>query len=184
MTDTVLIAIIGVAGTLLGSCVGLFGNRMIERIKAKNDSKLYMSKSQYDLELNVYREISKKLYGLIVHLTTIYSDNHYKQQNEEKDKTSEVKTYVELVNSIADVQDILYENAPFIPEHIFSKYDEVFQQAKEQFWIYQKDVKMFAESGTKPSITAESRERVDRIETMYNCVNNELRKYLSSVSLI
>lgn len=183
MTETVLIAIIGVAGTLLGSCLGLLGNSILEKSKVKNDRKLYMSKAQYDLELTIYRNISKQLFGLIVELTTIYSDDHYKQQNEEKDRESESKTYIKLVGNIADVQDTLYENAPFIPEHIYEKYDEIYQLAKEQFWDYQRDVKEFVESGIKPTITKESRDRVDKIESLYKSVNDELRKYLSSISL-
>ena len=77
MTNEVLIALIGVIGTLMGSSVGIIGNRLAERTRAKNENRLYISRTQYDLQLDVYRNLTKKFFSLIVDLTTIYSDDHY-----------------------------------------------------------------------------------------------------------
>ena len=152
MTDIVTVAVIGVIGTLLGTLLGTYGSKLIEKSKTSNENKSYISKTQYDIELNVYREISKKTFALIVALTTIYSEDHYRAQNENNTKEEEAKTYRKLVDNIADVQDVLYENTPFIPEHIFNQYNDLYQLAKEQFWIYQKDVTEYLSSNIKPPI--------------------------------
>ena len=76
MTDVVLVAIIGVAGTLIGSLTGLISAKIADSSRAKNDNKLYISKTQYDLEFGIYRELSKKAFSLIVDLSIIYTTLH------------------------------------------------------------------------------------------------------------
>lgn len=184
MTDIVTVAVIGVIGTLLGTLLGTFGNKLIEKSKASNEKKIYISKTQYDIELNVYREISKKTFSLIVSLTTIYSEDHYREQNEKKTRAEEAESYRKLVDRIVDVQDVLYENAPFIPEHIFNQYNDLYQLAKEQFWIYQKEVTEYLSSDNRPPIKSETRERISKIELLYDTVNKDLRKYLMLLTVI
>ena len=184
MTETVMIAILGIIGTLLGTVVGFVCNVTLEKTKTKGDNKLYKSKKQYDLEFDIYRELSKKWFSLIVALTTKYSDDHYKQYNQSKGQSAEFKDYEEIVNHIADVQDCLFEHAPFIPNHIYVKYKELFDLAKEQFWVYMEETKTYLKSNVKQPISNESKERVDRIEELYHSINDDLREYLSSISIV
>ena len=62
MTDTVLVALIGVGGTLLG----MFGNSIVERAKAKSERRLYITKVRFDHEFEIYQTLSEK------HLTMAY----------------------------------------------------------------------------------------------------------------
>ncbi len=56
MTDTVLVALIGVGGTLLG----MFGNSIVERAKAKSERRLYITKVRFDHEFEIYQTIFYK----------------------------------------------------------------------------------------------------------------------------
>lgn len=96
MDSTVLVALIGICGTLAGAIVGFLGNLIIEKKKAQNDGKLYISNAQYDMETSIYRDLSKKIFHLVVAISTLYSDNHYKESNERKSKREDVKDYIEL----------------------------------------------------------------------------------------
>ena len=40
MSDTVIVALLGLAGTLIGSVIGLFGGTIIESKRAKNERKI------------------------------------------------------------------------------------------------------------------------------------------------
>ena len=62
MTDTVLVALIGVGGTLLG----MFGNSIVERSKAKSERRIYITKVRFDHEFEIYQTLSEK------HLTMVY----------------------------------------------------------------------------------------------------------------
>ena len=62
MTDTVLVALIGVGGTLLG----MFGNSIVDRAKAKSERRLYITKVGFDHEFEIYQTLSEK------HLTMVY----------------------------------------------------------------------------------------------------------------
>ena len=56
MTDVVLVAIIGVVGTFVGSLTGIISAKIADSSRAKNDNRLYISKTQYDLEYGIYRD--------------------------------------------------------------------------------------------------------------------------------
>lgn len=184
MTDVVLVAIIGVAGTLIGSLSGLISAKIADSSRVKNDNRLYISKTQYDLEFGIYRELSKKAFSLIVDLSIIYTNSHFRTNDEKKNPAEEIRHFKNVTNDICDVQDILHENAPFIPESIYDKYDELYSLAKEQFWVYLDDMKKCLENNLPLPITDESKERVERIDALYSSINKELRKYLFSLAIV
>ena len=184
MTDVVLVAIIGVVGTFVGSLTGIISAKIADSSRAKNDNRLYISKTQYDLEYGIYRELSKKAFALIVDLSIIYTNNHFRTNDTEKNPEEEIRRFKNVTNDICDVQDILHENAPFIPESIFDKYDELYSLAKEQFWIYLEDLKKCLQTGQQLVITDDSKNRVEKIDELYKNLNKELRKYLFSLSIV
>ena len=53
MSDTVIVAISGVIGTLIGSIIGLFGGSVIENKRAKNERKLHSQRVKFDYEFNL-----------------------------------------------------------------------------------------------------------------------------------
>lgn len=66
MTDTVVIAIIGVIGTLLGSGLGMFGNKVLENSRARNERQLYIGRARFNREFDMYQDLCEK------HLTMVY----------------------------------------------------------------------------------------------------------------
>ena len=60
MTETVIVALISSGSALLGTIVGLIGNRVIETVRAKNERRVYISKTRFDKEFLIYQELSEK----------------------------------------------------------------------------------------------------------------------------
>lgn len=184
MTEPVIVAIIGVLGTLLGTVLGMLSTKLSDNRHAKNDNKLYISKAQYDLEFDVYRQLSKKTFALIVDLTTIYTNHHFREDTENTSPAENLRKFTGITNDICDVQDVLHENAPFIPENIYNEFNELYELAKEQFWIYLEDSKVCIRTGQPLPITEESVRRVEKIEVIYKSLIQDLRKYLFSLCIV
>ena len=85
MTETIWASIIAVVGTILGSIIGFCGHRWIEDKRAKLDTKQYISKSQYDLQIEIYKKLSKTFHRVLVKVYTVDSLN-CKEENIDDNK--------------------------------------------------------------------------------------------------
>lgn len=182
MSENVLIAIIGIIGSLLGAIIGFFSNAILQSAKAKSEKYLYISKTQYDLEMEIYKKLSEALYRLLLVLNTFKNEAvtpsvHYRGRLSKDD-------YVRLVDASATVKDILLENAAFIPEPLFSMYMELNDEMNDQFWahfdnlIYEQN-KFILDDETAVEID----NRFSKIDKMLKDVNHELRCYLSKIRI-
>lgn len=60
MTEDVIVGLIGSGSALLGTIIGLIGNRVIEFVKAKNERRIHISKTRFDKEFIIYQELAEK----------------------------------------------------------------------------------------------------------------------------
>ncbi len=104
MDTDVIVAIISAGSALLGTIIGLIGNRVIEFVKSKNERRVYISKARFDKEFLIYEELSEKnlssvnLAGatvLIVKGEREYSDT---EKKDHLDKFCELLNAAEFAN--------------------------------------------------------------------------------------
>lgn len=126
MSDTVIVALLGLAGTLIGSVIGLFGGTIIESKRAKNERKLHSQQVQFDYEFNLYQILAEK------HLTMVYDigmaviisrGGKYPNIDTNKDLISLATQHIDE----ADVQN--KRSSPFISKDIFEAYRELGKQS-------------------------------------------------------
>ena len=122
MSDTVIVALLGLIGTLVGSIIGLFGGSVIESKRVKNERKLHAQRVQFDYEFNLYQILAEK------HLTMVYDigaavvisrGGKYPNIDTNKDFISLAAQHIDE----ADVQN--KRSAPFISKDIFEAYKEL-----------------------------------------------------------
>ena len=122
MSDTVIVALLGLIGTLVGSIIGLFGGSVIESKRVKNERKLHAQRVQFDYEFNLYQILAEK------HLTMVY-DIGAAVVISRGGKYSNIDTNKEFITLAtqhideADVQN--KRSAPFISKDIFEAYKEL-----------------------------------------------------------
>ena len=66
MSDVVIVAILGVIGTLIGSVIGLLCGTITESKRAENERRLHSQRVRFDYEFNLYQILAEK------HLTMVY----------------------------------------------------------------------------------------------------------------
>ena len=133
MSDIVIVAILGVVGTLIGSGIGLFGGAIIESKRANNERKLHAQRVGFEYEFNLYKILAEK------HLTMVYDvgaaviisrGGKYPNIDSNKD-------FIALAAHHIDEADIENKRgAPFISKEIFEKYKELGELAFKAIHIF------------------------------------------------
>lgn len=139
MTDTVLVALIGVGGTLLG----MFGSGIVERLKSKSERQLHIAKVRFDHEFEIYQALSEK------HLTMVYDIGAAVMIARGASLPEGIQTYKDFCLSMAkhiDEADMQNKrSAPFISKEIYESYKELGElsfSAASMFDLWRKIVEL------------------------------------------
>ena len=173
MSENVLLSIIAVSGTLIGALIGFFGNVLLEKKRAKNDSRIYITKAQFDFSFEVYKKLSKATYQFLIAITP------FKEGYRLSKGRLEEKNYSELIDACADIQDLVAENAPFIPSELYLKISDLESDIRDKFWVQLDSI--MKNNGEH---TAISREEFKEIEKKIHDVNDEIRTLLSRLTIV
>ena len=173
MSENVLLSLIAVCGTIAGAVIGFLGNVALEKRKAKNDSRIYITKAQFDFSFEFYKQLSMATYRFLVAITPFKEGYRFSKGHLEE------KKYVDLVNVCADIQDLVAANAPFIPAELYSKISDMESVITDKFWAQVDSV--MKNNGEHVTV---SKEEFDCLEKKIQDVNNEIRLLLSKMTII
>ena len=189
MSDVVIVAILGVIGTLIGSVIGLLCGTITESKRAENERRLHSQRVRFDYEFNLYQILAEK------HLTMVYDigtavvisrGGEYLNINTNKDFISLATQHI----SEADIQN--KRSAPFISKDIFEAYKELGKlsfKAVSIFDIYCKfeelNVSTINYNG-KQYTKAESKKELENLQkeisSMSDKVLDQVRIYITEKS--
>jgi len=158
----------------------------IEEYKSKLENKTYISKTKFDTEFKIYRELSKAFFEMVrdVSIMIPIGVASYPADREAK-KEYENKLYKAAVKSCVAAQDVLSANVPFISESLCDKYEEINKLCKIQLNAFERrwNVCYLASQEEKESFSSEDYKRTEEINEKYRQLNNEVRKYLDSLDV-
>lgn len=161
--------------------------KALEKYKSGLENKSYISKAKFDVEFNIYRELSKAFFELVKDISIMIPSGFIKRiADKDKRKEYENKTYDLAKNSICNARSVLYQNAPFISQDIYEKYDEILRlsylqiDAFEQRW----NAGYLASQEEKETFSAEDYSRTSEINQKIMVVNNDIREYLSTLDIL
>ena len=159
----------------------------MEKYKLELENKRYMTKEQFDVQMQIYRDLSKNYFQILVKLCSISEEDFYKDTGSDFDKKRfEEYTYRNIVTTISIAQNVLYENAPFIPKHIFQKYDELYELINNQFWSYNSRYYEYVNGKIKQEerLTENDKNIYKEVERKLFEVNEDVRNHLESLTLV
>lgn len=164
-------------------------DKEIEAYKAGLSQRSYVTKVQFDIEFEVYRKLSKGMFEFISTLYTTIEEKHYPKKEGEsyREKVAEeIRTYTKMVDRAATLQELLYENAAFIPQNIYEKYKEIIELTTTQFWNYQQRFKDYLDGKISlvERVTESDKKSFEAIEKKIEALNNELREHLQKIYIV
>ena len=162
-------------------------DKELEKYKNLLIGKNYISKTQYDIEISIYRELSVKFFNLLVSFDSLYTsdydfDDYHKRDDCDRIIADGQRTGEKLIA----VQNCLHENAAFIPKEQFTKYESLRSALNAMYWEYLNEFKMkrLSETIQNEQWNKEREDRIKELQAEFDSLNEDLRDYLKSLSII
>lgn len=194
-----IIGSLGGAGFIIGATVKFTSEKIAERLKQKYELKLnkeleefkcklenksYVSKTRFDTEFNIYRQLSESTVIMVKEVSQLFP-------RLTRDTRDDYDTYKEkydlAVDKVVAAQDSLAANAPFISKEIYDKFSEIEKKCKVQI----DDYIDFRLRDDKDDYMKECREeyrrtfkRTTEIQNDLDSLLDDLRSYLATLEVL
>lgn len=157
----------------------------LEQYKTALDNKNYISKTRFDAEFTIYRDLSRAFCEMIKDVSVMipYGLATYPADKDAKEKY-ENELYVAAFNATVTAQDVLNGNAPFIQETMFDKFNEILSLCNMQLDAFSRRWNKLYFAENKNSFTQEEYARSKEISDKFKLLCSEMRTYLSNLDVI
>ena len=196
-----ILASVGGAGVIICAVSGFVSKRVAHHIDKKYEQRLskeleryklslekhrYITKTQFDREFEIYRDLSKAFFSMIVKLSSFTEGTLELKELPKENREIKANEIVRMIEKAAMAQNILYENAAFIPKDIFELYDAIYEKANDLFWTYEKRCRDFAfgKLDFDDLVHEEDKIAEKEIENDFFAVSAKLREYLNTLAII
>ena len=158
----------------------------LENYKSTLDRGRYITKTQFDRQYEIYGTLSKAFASIRYELSAISIKRFYTDKETKGILAATMQNvYERSLDCLTDAQNLLYENAPFIPEDIYNQYLKLNDLANEHFLRFQEAYDAY--SAGKKEIenlwTTEDEHRYKRFALALDELNKKLREYLEALSV-
>lgn len=160
-------------------------NKETEKYKAELSRKEYVSKTRFDTEFLIYRELTATFTQMITDITLLIPSGFVEVPADEKVRQEEEqKHYVQANNSYVKAQKVLYSNEAFIPKHFCDSYQELLRLTHMQLLAYTRRFNVLYFGKDKNNFTGEEYRRTKDIHEKWDAFIEKIRDYLSSLDVI
>ena len=196
MDTSLIVALVGVGGTLLASAIGFAGNAILENIRLNNERKTHMMKALFDKECEFYQVINEKMILLFLACKLLCSTVHTnieKKRLSKEDTDNYCKTGAQLLEAYQNAEIKLKECAPFIQKNIYSAYEKYLETTKKilthfgDFMNYFKIVNKADEdvvnnvNANKVEILYSANKNLDECSKLLHKAMEEIKHYINSL---
>lgn len=162
-------------------------NKELESLKSNLARKNFISKTRFDTEFKIYRELSKSFFNMTKNISIMIPVGCVNiLADREARKKYEDEIYSTSCNCFVCAQDTLYQNVPFIPKEFCDDYNEILRLCRRQIDAYNRrfDVLSFVSQLEKENFTDTDYERTDEIKMKLKALNDSIREYLSNLVVV
>jgi len=203
-----IIGSFGGAGVIIWACgrwlANLTAERMIKKtefefakkledFKGQLENKNYISKVRFDLEMELYRELSAITFQMVVHNSDLFPYGlTYLPQDEEERYEYYKDVYRKAADTFNNASTVISQNASFIPEDVYEMFDDIRALCGIQLRMYRycgalvQEKRSPHEPFNKAAAEqeAECYERTKEIDDAMKNLRAELRNHISSVDVV
>lgn len=162
-------------------------NEKLETHKSKLENKKYITKTKFDAEFQLYRELSTNFCQMVKDISIMIPQGFatYPANKEEK-KKYEDKLYQVACTSTVNAQDSLFANTAFIPSDFCDGYEEILKLCRIQISAFEHryNVLSFESQEEKERLLPEDYKRTGEINNKWKELNNQIREYLATLDVL
>ncbi len=162
-------------------------NKELEKYRVGLDNKIYISRTKFDTEFAIYRELSRSFFVMVRDITHMIPAGYAEYPADKDDREKyENMLYDDARKSTVTAQDFLYSNIPFIPEEFEKAYMEVLDLCRQQLGVFELrwNVGYMATDEEKRRFSREDYQRSREIRKKYDELVKNVREYLSKLDVI
>lgn len=166
--------------------VQLSFDKALENKKTLNERKNYISKHRFDVEFQIYRELSQKFLKMKKYMSSLHTGYMIPPGDNEEIRKFTTLIYNKAFDVAEEAQNVLYANASFIPGAFFEAYEKIHQLYCEQLKLFSnrwQSISYYSEE-EKSVFMKEHHQYTERIEVRIRELNNQIREYLSSLDTL
>lgn len=153
-------------------------SKELELFKSNIENKIYISRTKFDTEFQIYRDLSKAFFEAVKNVSIMIPSGVaiYPADKEEKRKYEE-KLYNLAKESTVKAQDVLHSNAPFISTELFDEFDNILVICRQQLGVFEErwNVYNFSTQEEKESFSREDYKRTDELNDSFRVLNERKR---------
>lgn len=157
----------------------------LEKYKSDLSKKEYVSKTRFDTEFQIYRDLSVVFFDLVKEINALIPYGLTSKPADEKEREElENKQLQEASRLAIGAQDTLNKNAPFIPEPLYDAYDSILKKCFMQIDVIREKFNVLNMCSDKGKPKADDYKRTNEINQEFRKNNNAIREYLASLDVI
>ncbi|WP_158662708.1 hypothetical protein [Massiliimalia timonensis] len=161
-------------------------DKQLEKYKSDLSKKEYVSKTKFDTEFALYRELSLNFADMVKSINILIPIYANLPADKKARLEYEKKCYESACPAVVKAQDTLNSNIPFISEEIFNGYEELLRLSILQLDEY---VERFNALDLRPqqekeSFSPDAYKRTREINEKWKKLNNTIRAYISNLDVM
>ena len=157
----------------------------LEKYKSDLSKKEYVSKTRFDTEFQIYRDLSVVFFDLVKEINALIPYGLTSKPADEKEREELENKYLQEASRLAvDAQDTLNKNAPFIPEPLYDAYDGILKKCFMQIDVIREKFNVLNLCPDKGKPKIDDYKRTNEINQEFRKNNNAIREYLASLDVI
>lgn len=156
----------------------------LEKYKSELSKKEYVSKTRFDVEFEIYRELSRAFFDLVKNINGLISPGlHYKPAQKEDEEKLTNKVLQKSAEASIQAQDALNKNAPFIPAAFYDAFYNILRLCFTQIDVIREKNNVLNFDPQKGVPQMEDYRRTDEINKKLKETNQQIREYLASLEV-
>ncbi len=156
----------------------------LEKYKSKLSKKEYVSKTRFETEFQIYKELNGAFFDLIRGVNSIISYGLHTVPADENDRKKYYEeNYISTRKLLVNAQDLLQKNAPFITERFYDSFEELLRLSQMQVSVIGERYNVGNYCKDKGVPKTEDYQRTKEILDKHQILQKELRDYLATLEV-
>ena len=156
-------------------------DKEIEQYKSELSKKEYVSKTRFETEFSIYRELTMNFSKMVIAVSILVPRGLVNVPIDEEDrKKLEHEHFVAAQKAAVEAQDSLHANKTFIPKELCEKYEEILKLAALQLDAYTRRFNYSYLPEEREGYNAEDYERTKEIQDKWDEQTDRIRDYLAN----
>ena len=163
-------------------------SQQLEMLKSSLEKKNYISKVRFDLEIDVYRQLSETTLNMVIDAIALYPPGlSYQPLAEDKRKIQEQENLKRAIDSYNKASISISRNSAFITEENYNLFDEIRKDCGQQIHFCQtsniNNINLITKEGVH-DLHMQCYKRSEEINDKIKKLMITLRKHIASIDVI